>query len=81
MQHNEIDLGIRAGLELFEKATLPYSDGMFFLKMLLLQINSGQIGLMPMQKNAEGNMVPAPTQAPVQTPFGPGEHRKPPSDD
>lgn len=79
MQPNEIDAGIRAGLDLFEKAPLPYSDGLFYLKGLLIAINAGQIGLMPMQRNAEGQMVPAVTQK-AETPFGPADVKEPESD-
>lgn len=63
MNEEQITVAINAGLALFaddSETVLPYSDGMFFLKQLLLRLDAGQYALLPMTQNAEGNMTPAP---------------------
>lgn len=62
MNEDQIKVAINAGLALFaddSDTTLPYSDGMFFLKQLLLHLDVGAYALVPMEKNDEGRLVPA----------------------
>lgn len=61
LTNDQITRAVAAGLSLYSRE-LPYDDGLFYLKIMLNKLNEGSYGLIHTQRNAEGELVPAPEE-------------------